>query len=159
MALCRLHKFFHIQQHVEVVKVHHYCFIYPLNRNPRKQTCSHTPYDRQEYSVVVVDNSKLKHAEVPLFLSGFYIYIEASNPRQENDTAVMVLPPLHINGPLCLSFYYHMYGDHMGSLAVLGRWSGNVREIWNKTGMKQAFLITVKVQCKVQCRVPQTELV
>ena len=66
--------------------------------------------------------------------AGSYIYIEASNPRLENDEAVIEFPPLNINGPLCLSFYYHMYGDHMGSLAVLGRWSGSVREIWNKTG-------------------------
>ena len=69
-----------------------------------------------------------------LILTGFYIYIEASSPRQENDRAVIAFPPLNINGPLCLSFYYHMYGYNMGTLAVLGRWSGNVREIWNKTG-------------------------
>ena len=70
-----------------------------------------------------------------LITVGFYMYIEASSPRHENDTAVIKLPPINIAGPLCLTFYYHMYGNHMGSLAVSGRWSGTVREIWNKTGI------------------------
>ena len=86
-------------------------------------------------TVFVTTKCDYKYYEFSSKIAGFYIYIEASSPRQENDTAVIKLPPINIAGPLCLAFYYHMYGNHMGSLAVSGRWSGTVGEIWNKTGI------------------------
>ncbi|XP_015775857.1 PREDICTED: MAM and LDL-receptor class A domain-containing protein 2-like isoform X3 [Acropora digitifera] len=49
---------------------------------------------------------------------GYYMYIEASSPRREGDNAKLVLS-LPGNGKLgCLSFYYHMYGENMGTLNV-----------------------------------------
>ncbi|XP_074632042.1 MAM and LDL-receptor class A domain-containing protein 1-like isoform X2 [Acropora palmata] len=49
---------------------------------------------------------------------GYYMYIEASSPRREGDNAKLVLS-LPGNGELgCLSFYYHMYGENMGTLNV-----------------------------------------
>lgn len=46
------------------------------------------------------------------------MYIEASSPRREGDNAKLVLS-LPGNGKLgCLSFYYHMYGENMGTLNV-----------------------------------------
>ena len=51
------------------------------------------------------------------------MYIEASSPRKQGDNAKLVLS-LPGNGELgCLSFYYHMYGDNMGTLNVF---SGNM---------------------------------
>ncbi|XP_044181061.1 MAM and LDL-receptor class A domain-containing protein 1-like isoform X3 [Acropora millepora] len=50
--------------------------------------------------------------------SGYYMYIEASPPRREGDNAKLVLS-LPGNGKMgCLSFYYHMYGENMGTLNV-----------------------------------------
>ena len=46
------------------------------------------------------------------------MYIEASPPRREGDNAKLVLS-LPGNGKMgCLSFYYHMYGEIMGTLNV-----------------------------------------
>ena len=58
-----------------------------------------------------------------LAFKGYYMYIEASSPRKQGDNAKLVLS-LPGNGKLgCLSFYYHMYGDNMGTLNVF---SGNM---------------------------------
>ena len=51
-----------------------------------------------------------------LFYSGYYIHIETSYPRKEGDNALLVLKP--VNGTVCLRFYYHMYGEDIGSLNV-----------------------------------------
>ena len=51
------------------------------------------------------------------------MYIEASSPRVAGDNAKLELS-VSGNGELsCLEFYYHMYGDSMGTLNV---YSGNV---------------------------------
>ncbi|XP_078349649.1 uncharacterized protein LOC144634540 isoform X2 [Oculina patagonica] len=56
-------------------------------------------------------------------LYGYYMYIETSYPRVAGDNAKLVLS-VPGNGELaCLEFYYHMYGEAMGTLSVF---SGNV---------------------------------
>lgn len=53
--------------------------------------------------------------------SGSYVYAEASFPAQPNDTAQLIsgeMPAIPAPGK-CLSFWYHMYGPHVGSLRVL----------------------------------------
>ena len=58
------------------------------------------------------------------------MYIEASDPRVAGDNAKLELS-VSGNGELsCLVFYYHMYGDTMGALAVF---SGNA-VVFNKSG-------------------------
>ncbi|XP_061115646.1 MAM domain-containing glycosylphosphatidylinositol anchor protein 1 [Conger conger] len=61
---------------------------------------------------------------------GYYMYIEASRPRQPMDTARLLSPLYNVTakGPkgsnrmsYCISFYYHMRGKHIGSLNVLLR--------------------------------------
>ncbi|MGH0143242.1 UNVERIFIED_CONTAM: hypothetical protein FKN15_078375 [Acipenser sinensis] len=60
---------------------------------------------------------------------GYYMYIEASRPRVPGDKARLVSPLYNVttkakgpyNTPFCISFYYHMYGKHIGSLNVLVR--------------------------------------
>ena len=66
------------------------------------------------------------------------MYIEASSPRLEGDNAKLVLS-LPGNGEFgCLSFYYHMYGENMGTLNVfIGNMkvfteSGDHGNIWIK---------------------------
>ncbi|XP_031437822.1 MAM domain-containing glycosylphosphatidylinositol anchor protein 2-like isoform X1 [Clupea harengus] len=57
---------------------------------------------------------------------GFYMYIETSRPRKQGDKARLVSPifnvapknPYSLTNPpaYCFSFYYHMYGKHIGTL-------------------------------------------
>ncbi|CAH3027830.1 unnamed protein product, partial [Porites evermanni] len=58
--------------------------------------------------------------------AGYYVYAEASNPRQTGDRAHLVSPSL--TGDFCVQFYYHMYGSSMGTLRVL-RLRGSQRTI------------------------------
>jgi hypothetical protein len=55
--------------------------------------------------------------------TGNYLYIEASSPRMENDTARLISPVLdkaltksaRFPGA-CFSFWYHMFGDDTGEM-------------------------------------------
>lgn len=73
-----------------------------------------------------------------LSLSGYYIYAEASFPRQNGDRARLLSPKLI--GDYCLQFYFHMYGAQMGALHLfvlvgaqrtnLGSYTGNRGNTW-----------------------------
>lgn len=65
----------------------------------------------------------LRH--LPLLLSGFYMYIETSRPRLEGEKARLLSPVFSIapknpygptNTAYCFSFFYHMYGQHIGKI-------------------------------------------
>ncbi|XP_074613343.1 MAM and LDL-receptor class A domain-containing protein 1-like isoform X4 [Acropora palmata] len=70
--------------------------------------------------------------------SGYYMYIEASSPRQLGDYAVLSSPEYPFRGITCVAFYYHMYGTTIGNLTVTlnGRTlfsrSGNQGNAWFK---------------------------
>ena len=78
-----------------------------------------------------------KHFENFLFV-GYYMYIEASSPRQPGDYAVLSSPEYPFRGITCVTFYYHMYGTTIGNLTVTlsGRTlftrSGNQGNAWLK---------------------------
>ncbi|XP_020615551.1 meprin A subunit beta-like [Orbicella faveolata] len=59
---------------------------------------------------------------------GYYVYIEASSPREPGDSA-KISRMVSLSGESCLRFYYHMYGNNMGTLKV--KLSGQV--IFNKS--------------------------
>ncbi|KAM4602816.1 MAM domain-containing glycosylphosphatidylinositol anchor protein 1 [Polymixia lowei] len=62
---------------------------------------------------------------------GYYMYIEASRPRNYGDKARLLSPLFNVTSvrgpkgsgrvPYCVSFYYHMKGRHIGTLNVLLR--------------------------------------
>ncbi|XP_072498078.1 MAM domain-containing glycosylphosphatidylinositol anchor protein 1 isoform X3 [Notamacropus eugenii] len=53
---------------------------------------------------------------------GYYMFIETSRPRELGDRARLVSPLYNISAKLyCVSFFYHMYGKHIGSLNLLVR--------------------------------------
>ncbi|XP_019642245.1 PREDICTED: deleted in malignant brain tumors 1 protein-like, partial [Branchiostoma belcheri] len=51
--------------------------------------------------------------------NGYYMYIEASSPRQRGDIARLWSPVFDAYGTHCLQFAYHVYGDSIGALRVL----------------------------------------
>uniref|UniRef100_A0A672K271 MAM domain containing glycosylphosphatidylinositol anchor 2 n=1 Tax=Sinocyclocheilus grahami TaxID=75366 RepID=A0A672K271_SINGR len=79
---------------------------------------------------------------------GFYMYIETSRPRKEGDTARLLSPtfsvapknPYSISSPpaYCFSFYYHMYGKHIGTLNAFvkqkGQSTSDAGPVWSLSG-------------------------
>ena len=63
-------------------------------------------------------------------LTGYYMYIEASSPRIAGDNAKLEIAVSEDGELSCLTFYYHMYGDGMGTLIVF---SGDVA-VFNASG-------------------------
>nr|XP_056709549.1 MAM domain-containing glycosylphosphatidylinositol anchor protein 1 isoform X1 [Euleptes europaea] len=47
---------------------------------------------------------------------GYYMFIEASKPRVKGDKARLISPVYNITAKFCVSYYYHMYGKHIGFL-------------------------------------------
>ena len=47
------------------------------------------------------------------------MYIETSEPREPGDYAVLQSKLFLSSKERCLQFYYHMYGDHIGTLKVI----------------------------------------
>ena len=82
-------------------------------------------------------------------LKGYYMYIEASSPRQLRDfmNAKLYSPPLKFLGNACLKFYYHMSGVTIGSLRVTinGKLvfyeSGNKGDIWKKATIDASSIL------------------
>jgi len=60
----------------------------------------------------------------------YYMFIESSSPRQQDDFADFNASALTLMGPTVLTFQYHMYGDAMGNLQVFV----NGIKLWEKSG-------------------------
>eukprot|EP00794_Sanderia_malayensis_P017044 gene17044-18759_t len=68
--------------------------------------------------------------------TGTYVYAEASSPARANDTAEMTsseMPPFG-NPGRCISFWYHMYGPHVGTLRVYSKTSASRTLRWERSG-------------------------
>ncbi|XP_043553281.1 MAM domain-containing glycosylphosphatidylinositol anchor protein 2 isoform X5 [Chiloscyllium plagiosum] len=93
----------------------------------------------------------IKYTDAPMTNPhlGFYMYIETSRPRTEGEKARLLSPIFStlpknpygsINSAYCVSFYYNMYGKHIGTLNVFLRFKGfkgsTVTEnlIWTMSG-------------------------
>lgn len=75
-------------------------------------------------------------------LSGYYIYIETSSPRKENDAARITSNFIDVtfsNGG-CFKFFYHMFGADIGRLNIYSQFNNNSvfgsygKPIWQKQG-------------------------
>jgi len=63
----------------------------------------------------------------------YYIYIEASEPRQPNDEARLFLPSIRdYTGSACLDFYYHMYGCYVNTLKIVQYTGSSSAVIWSR---------------------------
>ncbi len=69
------------------------------------------------------------------------MYIETSSPRVAGDNAKLVIPVSGNGEVSCLTFYYHMYGDTMGTLRVF---SGNA-VVFSKSGNHGAYWIKEEI--------------
>ena len=101
-----------------------------------RETSTHAKYSKQKFIY-----TKIKLYIVLSILSGNYVYIEASYPRQ-GDNAILVKSGLLFGSKKCLSFYYHMYGSSMGTLNVrvgnstIFTKSGNQGNKWIKASVE-----------------------
>ena len=59
----------------------------------------------------------LRVNDILLFV-GHYMYIEASAPRKQGDKARLMSPTYTDNSAICVQFWYHMYGNGIGTLNV-----------------------------------------
>ncbi|MGH0136828.1 UNVERIFIED_CONTAM: hypothetical protein FKN15_019820 [Acipenser sinensis] len=66
-----------------------------------------------------------------------YLYMEAAFPRESGQTAVLLSPVF--KGPKCLSFWYSLFGDGVGSLSVYMQYvstAGIWHKLWSVGGNK-----------------------
>lgn len=64
--------------------------------------------------------------------------MEASSPRKQGDVSRLVNTQIDLQTDSCLTFWYHMYGQTIGSLAVYDQTaSGNPALIWSQIGDKR----------------------
>ncbi|XP_020369049.2 MAM and LDL-receptor class A domain-containing protein 1-like [Rhincodon typus] len=65
---------------------------------------------------------------------GHYLYLEGSFPQQSGEQATLISPPLR--GQKCLTFWYNMFGKHMGSLNVFLKYeqSTSWHKLWSVSG-------------------------
>lgn len=62
--------------------------------------------------------------------SGSYLYIEASHPRTEDDVAILSFSGTNSKPVVCLTFYYHMYGNDINELYLYNRG----KNVWRMSG-------------------------
>lgn len=65
---------------------------------------------------------------------GSYIFIEASSPRVAGDKATLNAGPFKPGQNFCFTFYYHMFGLHIGRLSVYrsGMNKTNLQVLWTR---------------------------
>ena len=69
------------------------------------------------------------------------MYIETSYPRKEGEIAYLMSPSYPQTSGKCFNFWYHMYGDHIGSLEVYVKTSPVAigQRIFNESGNQGKF--------------------
>ena len=69
---------------------------------------------------------------------GFYVYIEASSPRVAGDIARLESDIVPYTFPkMCVDFWYHMYGDQIGTLNVYFKAGGQLGSpVWERVGSR-----------------------
>jgi len=68
-----------------------------------------------------------------IFFSGEYIYTEAS-ARRPGDKARLMSDWISAKIPLCLQFWYHMWGKDIGTLRILVKTNYSEKVVWELYG-------------------------
>ena len=63
------------------------------------------------------------------------MYIETSSPRKSGDKAYLASRVFRSSRTCSMRFFYHMYGNHIGSLSVYTRPAvgGAMKSVWTKS--------------------------
>lgn len=64
----------------------------------------------------------------------YYMMIEASWPREDGESAKIILPPVEKDGVYHLSFFYHMYGQDIGRLNIHRKTQDGLHTVLQKGG-------------------------
>ena len=71
-------------------------------------------------------------------IGGWYIYIDSSKPRKQNDKARLISEMVASSSKVCFQFWYYMYGANVGKLTVYiiqkFQAMGKMISIWKKLG-------------------------
>ena len=63
------------------------------------------------------------------------MFIETSSPRRPGDVARLISPRINGASPMCMTFWYHMYGPHVKALNVyLAQNTTLGPAVWTKAG-------------------------
>ncbi|XP_069133150.1 MAM and LDL-receptor class A domain-containing protein 1-like [Argopecten irradians] len=77
---------------------------------------------------------------------GYYLYIEASSPRRENDRARLTSQLFRKSSrPRCFQFWYNMQGSNIGTLTVIMNVNSVDKPIWTLTGQQNGNWIFGRV--------------
>ncbi|XP_010876180.2 MAM domain-containing protein 2 [Esox lucius] len=77
---------------------------------------------------------------------GYYMHIEASNMLPGQNARLLSSPLRGSRGPLCLHFFYHMYGSSTGNLSVYLRKNGEDVLLWKRTGEQSVTWLRATVE-------------
>mgnify|MGYP001802965428 CR=1 FL=1 len=77
--------------------------------------------------------------------SGSYMFMEASAPRKPGDVAELYNDQIKLTADSCLSFWYHMYGRDIGSLAVYNTTNPTPKLLWAQSGDKKNNWLNARV--------------
>lgn len=63
------------------------------------------------------------------------MFIESSSPRIPGDSAQLYSPTINGASPICVQFWYHMYGPHINALNVyLAKGTVLGTAVWTRSG-------------------------
>ncbi|CAK8690511.1 unnamed protein product [Clavelina lepadiformis] len=88
----------------------------------------------------VLDHTKIR-------INSSYVYAEATD---QDEGAVAIMESVWLARPVCIKFYYHMFGVHIGSLTLNHRMqnSSQTEELWRKSGNQGIFWKFAQVSVK-----------
>ena len=70
--------------------------------------------------------------------SRYYAYMEASQRVPDSTATLDIEIPADLDDCLCMSLYYHMYGEHIGRLTVMSvSRSGATQVLWEDDESKR----------------------
>lgn len=77
--------------------------------------------------------SHIKFNHISFLANGFYVYTESLRDSAYNDESFLLSDLIVPSTNQCLSFWYHMYGEHINTLTLFQMNSEHTIERWSKS--------------------------